>query len=33
MLEAPEPQPHLDALCAAVRDQLMAGAIWPEGGV
>lgn len=33
MLEPPEPQPHLDALCAAVRAQLMAGAIWPEGGV
>lgn len=33
MLEPSEPQPHLDALCAAVRDRLMAGEIWPEGGV
>jgi hypothetical protein len=28
-LEAPEPQPHLDALCAAVRRQLLANVIWP----
>ncbi|MES2894994.1 MAG: ADP-ribosylglycohydrolase family protein [Pseudomonadota bacterium] len=31
MLDAPEPQPHLDELCRAVRRQLVAGVIWPEG--
>lgn len=29
MLAAPEPQPHLDALCQTLRRQLMAGDIWP----
>jgi len=31
MLDVPEPQPHLDELCRAVRRQLVAGIIWPEG--
>lgn len=29
MLAAPEPQPHLDALCQTLRRQLIAGEIWP----
>jgi ADP-ribosyl-[dinitrogen reductase] hydrolase len=32
-LDVPEPQPNLDELCRAVRQQLLAGAIWPEGAV
>lgn len=31
MLDVPEPQPHLDELCRAVRQRLLAGPIWPEG--
>lgn len=30
-LDMPEPQPHLDALCSAIREQLISGMIWPDG--